>query len=380
MTEANTPLQISADGWQPWLIPWAVLLGAIALGVALHLLLFFIARRVLARTGRPIASQAVQRLSRPAGFILPAAAVIFALPAAGFTPRAETLLRQASALVLILGSTWLVIRAVSITSRELAGRQAGAAADSRHARQLQTQISILSKSAVIIVGVVGLAAALMTFPNVRQVGASVLASAGLAGIIIGLAARPVVSNLIAGIQLVFTRPVALDDVVIVQGEWGRVEEFTQTFVVVRIWDDRRMIVPLTWFIENPFQNWSRQGAALLGEVKLYTDYQTPVNAVRAEAERVIRADPDWDGRVRAVQVTDALRDTIQLRVLMSAADSSKLFDLHCRVREALIDFLKREHPEALPRSRAEVFELAETHTSNGQAAALTAPPRATDAS
>jgi small-conductance mechanosensitive channel len=192
---------------------------------------------------------------------------------------------------------------------------------------------------------------LLSFPEARQLGASLLASAGVLGIVAGLAAKPLFSNLIAGLQLALAQPIRMDDVLIVKGEWGRVEEITGTYVVIKIWDERRLIVPLTWFIENPFENWTRTGADILGTIFLHVDYATPIEPLRQEAARLVRSFPEWDGRVFAVQVTDADERTIRVRVLVSAGDSGKAFDLRCKLREALIAFLAREYPSALPQVR-----------------------------
>ena len=225
--------------------------------------------------------------------------------------------------------------------------------DNLRARRLLTQARVLSRSAMSIVLVAGIAMMLMTFPGARQVGASLLASAGVIGIVAGLAAKPVFSNLIAGLQLALAQPIRIDDVLVVEGEWGRVEEITGTFVVLRIWDDRRLILPLSYFIEKPFQNWTRHSAQLLGSVFLHVDYAMPVAPLRAEVERIVKAAPEWDGRFFNLQVTDATERTMQLRVLCTAASSSLAFDLRCRVREALIDFMQREYPQYLPRLRVD---------------------------
>jgi small-conductance mechanosensitive channel len=179
-----------------------------------------------------------------------------------------------------------------------------------------------------------------------------LASAGVLGIVAGIAARPVFSNLISGLQIALAQPIRLDDVLIVKGEWGRVEEITGTYVVLRIWDERRLIIPLQWFIENPFENWTRTGSEILGTVFLYLDYTTPVEAVRAEARRIVEAAPEWDQRVFAVQVTDITDRTMQVRILVSARNSGKAFDLRCRIREEILAFMAREYPQCLPQVRS----------------------------
>jgi hypothetical protein len=199
----------------------------------------------------------------------------------------------------------------------------------------------------------------MSIPSIRQIGITLFASAGIAGIVAGLAARPALTNLIAGVQLALTQPIRIDDVVIVEGEWGWIEEIRVTFVVVRIWDLRRLVVPLSYFIERPFQNWTRTKADILGTVFLYVDYTVPVQRVREELHRLLQADDLWDGEVWGLQVTNATDRTIELRALMGARNSEDAWNLRCHVREQLIDFLFREYPESLPRLRAELPEKLE---------------------
>lgn len=260
--------------------------------------------------------------------------------------------RHVNGLLLIAAATWLVMEAIGgLADGIIEGNPMGVE-DNLHARRVATQTRVLSRSAMGIILIAGISLALMTFPGARQLGASLLASAGVLGIIAGFAARPVFSNLVAGLQLALAQPIRLDDVLIVKGEWGRVEEITGTYVVLKIWDERRMIVPLQWFIENPFENWTRTGANILGTVFLYLDYTTPIPPLRAEAERLVKSFPEWDGRVFSLQVTDATDRTIQVRVLVSAGNSGKAFDLRCKMREALIAFVAREYPGALPQVRS----------------------------
>ena len=199
----------------------------------------------------------------------------------------------------------------------------------------------------------GMAAESITAPLVAdRIGSALLASAGLIGLVAGIAAKPVFGNLIAGLQIAVTQPIRLDDVVIVEGEWGRIEEIGSSYVVVRIWDERRMVVPLTWFIEHPFQNWTRRSADLLGTAFLWLDYRAPIAAIRAELERICQGQPLWDGRVCVTQVTETSERAIQVRLLVSARSSGDAFDLRCLVRERMLDFLAREHPQSLPQVRA----------------------------
>jgi small-conductance mechanosensitive channel len=212
--------------------------------------------------------------------------------------------------------------------------------------------------------IVGVGGALMTFPNVRQIGASLLASAGVAGLVAGIAARPVLGNLIAGLQIALSQPIRLDDVVVIQGEWGRIEEITGTYVSVRLWDQRRLIVPLQWFIENPFSNWTRSSSQIIGTVFLYVDYHMPLAPLREELARIVEDAPEWDRRVQVLQVTDGTERSMQLRALVSSLDSGLNWDLRCRVREGLLDFIQQHYPQYLPRARAEVS--AELETGNGE--------------
>ncbi len=194
----------------------------------------------------------------------------------------------------------------------------------------------------------------MTFPSIRTVGTSLIASAGLAGLILGMAMWPTLASLIAGIQIALTQPIRIEDVVVVEGEWGWIEEIGTTYVVVRIWDLRRLVVPMSYIIEKPFQNWTRVTANLLGTVFLYVDYSVPVDEVRQELHSILKASGMWDGETWGLQVTDAGQHTLKLRALMNAPDDSKAWDLRCYVRESLIKFLQQRYPESLPKTRAEV--------------------------
>lgn len=263
-------------------------------------------------------------------------------------------LRHATLLVDIGAVTWLAA-AILLGIRDIVVlRYPADAADNLNARRIVTQTNILMRTLAGVVIVIGVSSGLMTFPDVRQVGASLIASAGLAGLAVGFAAKPVLGNLIAGLQIAMTQPIRIDDVLIVEGEWGRVEEITGAYVVIRIWDERRLIVPLQWFIEHPFQNWTRSSARIVGTVFLWADYRLPVEPLRRELERLCRAAPEWDGRVCLLQVTEAGERAMQLRALVSSPDSGLNWDLRCRVREGLVAYLQREHPDCLPRLRADI--------------------------
>lgn len=227
------------------------------------------------------------------------------------------------------------------------------AEDNLLARKHVTQTRMLQRVVNVLIIVVTASIALMTFDSVRQYGVSLLASAGAAGLIVGLALQPVLKNLIAGIQLAITQPIRIDDALIVENEWGNVEEITSTYVVVRLWDWRRLILPLSYFIEKPFQNWTRDNADLIGTVMLYLDHTAPVEAIRRKTQEILAASPLWDRRVVAVQVTDFKQTTMEVRILASAGSAPRVFDLRCEIREKIIAFLQQEHPTALPRFRVE---------------------------
>ncbi|MBU1173816.1 MAG: mechanosensitive ion channel family protein [Alphaproteobacteria bacterium] len=226
--------------------------------------------------------------------------------------------------------------------------------DNLTARQHVTQVKILRRTADTILVVIGIAAMLMTFDAVRQYGISLLASAGAAGLVVGLALQPLLKNLFAGIQLALTQPIRIDDVLVVEGEWGRVEEISSTYVVVRIWDLRRLIVPLSHFIEQPIENWTREGSQIIGAVPLYLDYKAPVDVIRNKARELVEGSKLWDGQVFGVQVTDASPSTITVRTIASSRNSTDAWDLRCMLREKLVEFLQDEYPDALPRTRSVV--------------------------
>lgn len=334
------------------------LLVALALGYAVRLLLQAIARRVQRSEPDGMRARIMRVVALPASVALPLLFLSVAVASSTLPREWIANVQHGLALVGMLCVVWLVVRAIGAVEQVVVLRHPVDVEDNLQARRIHTQARVFSRMSQVVVVLVGLSLALMTFPAIREVGATLLASAGIAGVVAGLAAKPVFGNLIAGLQIALTQPIRLDDVVIVEGEWGRVEEITSAFVIVRIWDERRMVVPLQWFIEHPFQNWTRSSSQLLGDVTLWLDYRTPMPEVRAELDRVCRSDPRWDGRVGVAQVTDTDRTTIAVRLLVSARNSGDLFDLRCAVRERMIDFLNANHPEALPRMRANVVRGA----------------------
>jgi small-conductance mechanosensitive channel len=267
--------------------------------------------------------------------------------------------RHLAALVLIAAGTWLAVRMIRGIDTVVGLRHPLDVADNLEARRIQTQAKVLTRALIMIAVLVGISIGLLTFPGVRTIGASLLASAGLAGLVVGIAARPILGNLLAGMQLALTQPIRLDDVVVIEGEFGRIEEIGRTYVVVAIWDQRRLVVPLEYFIQKPLQNWTRVTSEILGTVFLWVDYGMPVDPLRDELKRICENALEWDRRVALIQVTDASEQAMQLRVLVSSADASGNWDLRCIVREGLIAFIRREYPAFLPRLRAELNDSRE---------------------
>ena len=251
---------------------------------------------------------------------------------------------------------WLTIAFALVARRVVEHGYRMEVEDNRKARAINTKFRVLTRVLVLLVTVVTTGAVLTTFPSIRAIGAGLLASAGVAGLVIGLAARPFVETALASIQIALTTPINLDDVLIVEGEWGRVEEIRPTYVVLRIWDDRRLVVPLSYFLNQPFQNWTRHTADITGVVTVTVDYRTPVDGVREALRPIIESHPKWDRRFWNVQITDADAQGMTLRVLCTAADASSAWDLRCDIREALIAWLNANHPDCLPRVRAELAQ------------------------
>ncbi|MDX1678588.1 mechanosensitive ion channel family protein [Arsukibacterium sp.] len=257
-------------------------------------------------------------------------------------------------LLLIMSLSWTAVSFTSAIGDVIVMLNPAFENEWKHARKVETQTRFFVRGLNIVIVLVGVGAALMTFENVSTVGSSLLASAGIGGIILGFAARPVLSNLLAGMQIAITQPFRIDDAMYVQGEWCWVEEVTATYVVLRVWDLRRLIVPLQWFIENPFQNWSRNTSDQTGSALIWVDYGIPVAALRHEFSRLLQATPDWDGVTQSVQVVEAGEKAMQIRFLLSARNSSTLWNLRCYVREGMIDFIQQHYPDYLPKHRAEL--------------------------
>lgn len=337
-----------------WFWPSIIVAGSILLALILHSVLFAFLRRLARPTGSVIGNSLVRNATGPTRWIFPLLAIDLAMSALPVRSDLVHLLRHIVNLGIIAATAWVIILLSEVFGDTLYARYRTDIADNLTARRMRTQIGVLRRIFGILVMLITLAIMLMTFPTIRELGTSVLASAGIAGIVVGMAAKPTLSSLLAGVQIALTEPIRIDDVVIVDGEWGRIEEILTTYVVVCTWDLRRLIVPLSYFIENIFQNWTRVTADLLAYVYVYTDYTVPVDELRREFRRILEASDLWDRKVCVLQVSDASEHTVQIRALTSAADSSKAWDLRCLVREKLIAFLQKNYPGSLPRTRAEV--------------------------
>ena len=331
----------------------AWVLIAIAIGLVVHRVTYWLLSRWAERSHNWFAAAVVRRTCRPAAYIVPLLAILIAEQFLDLPAAWTNAIVHASGLLTIAGVGWTLIALIRLWGDVVVARHRIDVEDNLLARQLGTRVDILSRVAVIIVVLVTAGMMLMTFPSIRALGTTLLASAGLAGIVAGLAARPLFESLIAGIQLALAQPIRIDDVVVVEAQFGRVEEIHSTYIVVRLWDLRRLVVPLSYFINTPFENWTRRTANLIGEVYLFADYAVDVEALRAELPRILARTPLWDGQTQNVQVTDATDRAVQIRALVSARDSASLWDLRCFVREALVAHLRDSQPGVLPRVRVE---------------------------
>ena len=307
-----------------------------------------------AKSGSKLDELFVPLLGKCLRVMVPVVGVILALPVLGLPPEYAGLVARGTSILLIVAVAVISSQAVGLGEKVVLMKFDISAADNLRARKIRTQLQVISKTVYFLIGLFTVASILMLFQEVRHLGVSLLASAGVVGVILGFAAQKTIANLFAGLQVALAQPIRLDDVVIVEGEWGRIEEITLTYVVVHIWDDRRLIVPLSDFIEKPFQNWTRASADLLGSVLLWVDYSLPLEETRHTVRKIIEASPLWDRRFWNLQVSDASERTMQIRVLCTAADSSKAWDLRCEVREKLIAYIQKHHPRSLPRVRADL--------------------------
>lgn len=328
-----------------------VVAGAAAAGLLVQLVVFALLRRAVRRGMPPIERSLVDKLDLPGRFVMPLLGAELALGALSLPGTTGTVVVHGVGALLAIALAWLVVRSTYVLDDVILDRYRMDVADNLRARRVRTQIQVLRRVTVVVVAVVTLAVILLSFPEVRAAGAGLLASAGVVGIVVGVAARPTATNVVAGLQIAVSQPIRVDDVVVVQTQWGRIEEIALTYVVVRIWDLRRLVVPVSYFVDQPFENWTRSTADILGWVFIQVDYTAPVDELRRAFEQILAGSSNWDGKVGALQVTTLGTETMQLRALMSSADSSRSWDLQCEVREQMIAYIQQHCPGALPHLR-----------------------------
>lgn len=345
--------------WLAWAWPWLAAVLSVVIATALALLVHRVVLLAMTHAARRTATTTddilLRRLNQPSRWLLVTFVLSALQPTLALPNPIPTIWQQASGLLVPALLGWLATGLLGAVHDIVVIRTDITMPNNLAARRRRTRAGILHRIALFAVLLITFCMMLISIPSVRSIGVTLIASAGLAGLAVGAAAQPALKNLIAGIQMAFTEPIRIDDVVIMDGEWGRIEEIRLTFVVVRIWDDRRLIVPVSKFLENSFQNWTRETSQLLGSAFLQVDPTADVPRIRGHLEMVVKANPRWDGRVCVLQVTDTHFDHIELRCLVSAGDAALAFDLRCDVREAMMAFLTKEMPEALPRRRNEVI-------------------------
>jgi small-conductance mechanosensitive channel len=338
-----------------WALAAAILVSAAIVALLLHAALLWLARRFMGERQTFLRTVLAATMG-PTRLGLLLIALAIALPTTPLAGETADILARLLGLVTICLIGWVALTALHVGADLYLRRFRLDLADNLLARKHVTQVRVFERVLEVVIVLVTIGFALMTFDAVRQYGVTLFASAGVAGIIAGLAARPVLSNFFAGVQLAVAQPIRIDDAVIVENESGTIEEITFSYVVVKLWDLRRMVVPLSYFIEKPFQNWTRTGGELIGTVFLYVDHTAPIETIRKKLTEIVGQSNLWNGKVASLQVSDCKETTIELRALVSADNASTLWDLRCDVREKLIDFLQREYPTALPRRRYEAAE------------------------
>ena len=351
------------ENWEQVAFPAGILALSVGLALIAHYVLFRILGRVSSGLATLPEGSFRRRFGGPARWLMVVIAVRFVLPLLGLSAGFYETAAHIISLFLIGLVSWLLIKSSYVFEDWVLGRFKVDERDNLQARKVHTQLRVAKQILVVAVVILAAGTMLMTFPKVRQLGTTILASAGIIGIVVGMAAQRTIGTFIAGIQIAATQPIRVDDVVIVENEWGRIEEITLTYVVVKIWDLRRLIVPITYFIEKPFQNWTRKTADILGTVFIYVDYTVPFEAMREQLQKILNESELWDKKVCVLQVTNATERTVEVRALMSAADASTAWSLRCEVREKLIEFIRNKYPQALPKFRAELGEPKKRRTS-----------------
>ncbi len=336
-----------------WVFGLLVVLATI-IGAATSAILLKIFARLAERTKYKLDDIIIKHMRRPVQYLLPVLLVYPLLGIATLPIDQEETISGILKVLTVMLLAWLATCAVRVVEEGVLRHFDASVKDNLTARRVHTQIKLFRQVVLLIIMIITASVILMMFDQLRVIGVSLLASAGIAGMILGFSAQKVLGNLLAGIQIAITQPIRLGDVLIVENEWGWVEEITLTYVVVKIWDLRRLVIPISHFLEKPFQNWTRKSADILGTVFIYADYTIPIDKLREELTRILQSTDLWDGKVNGLQVTDAKEHTLELRALMSAADSPKAWDLRCLVREKLVTFVQEHYPQCLPKFRTEL--------------------------
>jgi len=295
----------------------------------------------------------ITHLSIPVAYFAPLFILKIMIPLMRMGKVYYTFLDRTVAILLTISFAVLLVRAIRVLEDYVYHFYDLNKADNLKERKIRTQLKFLRKLVVAIIVFLTIAIILLSFESFRKIGTGLLTGVGIGGIIIGFAAQNSLGNLLAGMQLAFTQPIRIDDVLVVEGEWGRVEDITLTYVVLRIWDQRRLILPINYFIQKPFQNWTRISADIIGTVFIYMDYSIPMDSLRTEFERLLTETKLWDGKVQVLQLTDAKERTIEIRMLVSARNSSDAFDLRCFIREKMITYIQANYPGSLPKVRTD---------------------------
>jgi small-conductance mechanosensitive channel len=340
---------------------------AVILALAVHWVLFALAGRLARRNADQADDLLVRATRAPTRWLAVLVALAGGLQPLTLGPRITAIWSIGSKMLFAFLLGWLAMRFLRALRQIVEMRSDISVEDNLKARRRHTRVRILYRIGQFVIGFIVVGLMLIAIPGVRTVGVTLMASAGLAGLAVGAAAQPALKNLIAGIQMAFSEPIRLDDVVIVEGEWGRIEDIRLTYVVVRIWDDRRMVVPVSYFLEKPFQNWTTQTSDLLGTVFFHVDPLADVGRIRNAFIEAVNANARWDRRVAILQVTEHRPEALELRGLLSARNASVAFDLRCEVREAVMDFLRTQMPDALPRGRQRLEGLEALTRPSGEA-------------
>ncbi|RYU92181.1 mechanosensitive ion channel [Mucilaginibacter terrigena] len=337
----------------PWLWNMAVIAFVLLIGFIFKLIITALLNyyKNKKEAGYSFFRSLVTHLSRPLNHFIPLLTLNIILPSLALKEVYEGNAKRWAGILLLISFASLIMNGIRILEDYVYHKYDFNKADNLKERKIRTQLQFIRKLATVLIILITISLILLSFDSVRRLGAGLLTGVGIGGIIIGFAAQKSLGNLLAGFQIAFTQPIRIDDVLVVEGEWGRVEDITLTYVVLNIWDQRRLILPINYFIEKPFQNWTRTTSEILGTVFLYVDYTVPVDILRTELTRLLNESPLWDKRVGILQVTDVKQNTIELRALVSAANSSQAFDLRCYIRENLVKYLGANYPDSLPKNR-----------------------------